>query len=122
MRTAVPVTTDLIMRVNMRTTTTAAAAVVQHHLISIIENIKNVSLLTAKIVPHSIPSNLSPNKYGWAQFSYDIILLFFCWFIFSCPPFSRELFQNIIMYHAACKVEFQPFNRSYSQLTFFNIL
>ena len=23
------------------------------------------------------------------------------------------------MYHAACKVEFQPFNRSYSQLTFF---
>ena len=25
------------------------------------------------------------------------------------------------MYHAACKVEFQPFNRSYSQLTFFNV-
>ena len=25
------------------------------------------------------------------------------------------------MYHAACKVEFQPFNRSYSQLTFFNL-
>ena len=24
--------------------------------------------------------------------------------------------------HAACKVEFQPFNRSYSQLTFFNFL
>ena len=24
------------------------------------------------------------------------------------------------MYHAACKVEFQPFKRSYSQLTFFN--
>ena len=24
------------------------------------------------------------------------------------------------MYHAACKVEFNPFNRSYSQLTFFN--
>ena len=24
------------------------------------------------------------------------------------------------MYHAACKVEFQPFNRSYSQMTFFN--
>ena len=23
------------------------------------------------------------------------------------------------MYHAACKVEFQPFKRSYSQLTFF---
>ena len=23
------------------------------------------------------------------------------------------------MYHAACKVEFQPFTRSYSQLTFF---
>ena len=26
------------------------------------------------------------------------------------------------MYHAACKVEFQPFNRLYSQLTFFNFL
>ena len=26
------------------------------------------------------------------------------------------------MYHAACKVEFQPFNRSYSQLTFFNFI
>ena len=26
------------------------------------------------------------------------------------------------MYHAACKVEFQPFTRSYSQLTFFNFL
>ena len=26
------------------------------------------------------------------------------------------------MYHAACKVEFQPFNRSYSQLTFSNFL
>ena len=24
------------------------------------------------------------------------------------------------MYHAACKVEFQPFNQSYSQLTFFD--
>ena len=27
-----------------------------------------------------------------------------------------------LMYHAACKAEFQPFNRSYSQLTFFNFL
>ena len=26
------------------------------------------------------------------------------------------------MYHAACKVELQPFKRSYSQLTFFNFL
>ena len=25
-----------------------------------------------------------------------------------------------LMYHAACKVKFQPFTRSYSQLTFFN--
>ena len=25
------------------------------------------------------------------------------------------------MYHAACKVDFQPFNRSYSQLAFFNV-
>ena len=35
-------------------------------------------------------------------------------------------FQNVqrtcLMYHAASKVEFQPFNRSYSQLTFFNFL
>ena len=27
-----------------------------------------------------------------------------------------------LMYHTACKVEFQPFTRSYSQLTFFNFL
>ena len=26
------------------------------------------------------------------------------------------------MYHAACNVEFEPFNRSYSQLTFFKFL
>ena len=26
------------------------------------------------------------------------------------------------MYHAACKVEFRPFHRSYSQLTFFNFI
>ena len=25
------------------------------------------------------------------------------------------------MYHAACKVEFQPFKRLYSQLTFFKL-
>ena len=27
-----------------------------------------------------------------------------------------------LMYHAACKVELQPFKRSYSQMTFFNFL
>ena len=27
-----------------------------------------------------------------------------------------------LMYHAACKVEFQPFKLLYSQLTFFNFL
>ena len=27
-----------------------------------------------------------------------------------------------LMYQAACKVEFQPFKRLYSQLTFFNFL
>ena len=31
-------------------------------------------------------------------------------------------YSFFFMYHAACKVEFQPFNRSYSQLTFFNFL
>ena len=30
--------------------------------------------------------------------------------------------ERVLMYHAACKVEFQPFNRLYSQLTFFNFL
>ena len=34
-----------------------------------------------------------------------------------------SIFYNVqrtrLMYHAACKVEFQPFNRSYSQLTSF---
>ena len=35
-----------------------------------------------------------------------------------------HIFSNTLclMYHAACKVEFQPFKRSYSQLTFFNFL
>ena len=34
-----------------------------------------------------------------------------------------DVFQRTcLMYHAACKVEFQPFNRSYSQLTFFNFI
>ena len=28
--------------------------------------------------------------------------------------------MNDLMHHAACKVEFQPFNRPYSQLTSFN--
>ena len=28
--------------------------------------------------------------------------------------------RTCLMYHAAYKVEFQPFKRSYSQLTFFN--
>ena len=27
---------------------------------------------------------------------------------------------RVLMYHATCEVEFQPFNRSYSRLTFFN--
>ena len=27
--------------------------------------------------------------------------------------------RKCLMYHAVCKVEFQPFNRSFSQLTFF---
>ena len=30
--------------------------------------------------------------------------------------------RTCLMYHAACKVEFQPFTRSYSQLTFFCFL
>ena len=30
--------------------------------------------------------------------------------------------MHVLLYHAACKVELQLFNRSYSQLTFFNFL
>ena len=30
--------------------------------------------------------------------------------------------KRVLRYHAACKVEYQPFKRSYSQLTFFNFL
>ena len=32
----------------------------------------------------------------------------------------NHIIRTCLMYHAACKVEFQPFKRSYSQLTFFN--
>ena len=35
---------------------------------------------------------------------------------------NKHVQRTCLMYHAACKVEFQPFNRSYSQLTFFNFL
>ena len=33
---------------------------------------------------------------------------------------KNHIIRTCLMYHAACKVEFQPFKRSYSQLTFFN--
>ena len=35
---------------------------------------------------------------------------------------KNHIIRTCLMYHAACKVEFQPFQRSYSQLTFFNFL
>ena len=34
---------------------------------------------------------------------------------------KNHIIRTRLMYHAACKVEFQPFKRSYSQLTFFNL-
>ena len=33
---------------------------------------------------------------------------------------KKHIIRPCLMYHAACKVEFQPFKRPYSQLTFFN--
>ena len=35
---------------------------------------------------------------------------------------KNHIIRTCLMCHAACKVEFQPFKRSYSQLTFFNFL
>ena len=35
---------------------------------------------------------------------------------------KNHIVRTCLMYHAACKVEFQPFKRLYSQLTFFNFL
>ena len=35
---------------------------------------------------------------------------------------KKHIMRTRLMYHAACKVEFQPFKRLYSQLTFFNFL
>ena len=35
---------------------------------------------------------------------------------------KNHIIRTCLIYHAACKVEFQPFKRPYSQLTFFNIL
>ena len=35
---------------------------------------------------------------------------------------KKHTIRTCLMYHAACKVEFQPFKRSYSQLTFFDFL
>ena len=36
--------------------------------------------------------------------------------------YKKHVIRTCLMYHAACKVEFQPFTRLYSQLTFFNFL
>ena len=33
---------------------------------------------------------------------------------------KNHIIRTCLMYHASCKVEFQPFQRSYSQLMFFN--
>ena len=33
---------------------------------------------------------------------------------------KNHIIRTCLMYHATCKVEFQPFKRLYSQLTFFN--
>ena len=33
---------------------------------------------------------------------------------------KHHIVKKICMCHAACKVDFQPFNRSYSQLRFFS--
>ena len=35
---------------------------------------------------------------------------------------KRRIMNEILMYHAACKVEFQSFSESYSQQTFFQFL
>ena len=34
---------------------------------------------------------------------------------------NKHVQRTCLVYHTACKVEFQPFNRSHSQLTFFNL-
>ena len=35
---------------------------------------------------------------------------------------NKHVQRTCLVCHAACEVEFQPFNRSYSQPTFFNFL
>ena len=35
---------------------------------------------------------------------------------------KKHIIRTRLIYHAACNVEFQPFKRLYSQLTFFNFL
>ena len=35
---------------------------------------------------------------------------------------KNHIIRTCLMYHAACKVDFQPFTRLYSQLTLFNFL
>ena len=43
-------------------------------------------------------------------------------YVYPQKPYLPGIIRACLMYHAACKVEFQPFTRSYSQLTFFNFL
>ena len=46
-------------------------------------------------------------------------------YISSTPEYNirkKHIIRTCLMYHAACKVEYQPFKRSYSPLTCFNFL
>ena len=53
----------------------------------------------------------------------DIITGVGCAAFFCCVHiYKNHIMRTRLMYHAACKVEFQPFKRLYSQLTFFNFL
>ena len=66
----------------------------------------------------------------WEKVAQMPLLTYFSWVGVALGWGGRRFHNNIymfskstrLMYHEACKVEFQPFKRPYSQLTIFNFL
>ena len=71
-------------------------------------------------------SPLNRPRAGMVQRTTSIFFVFFCvkrsinnHIVRSVH--KKHIIRTCLMYHAACKVAFQSFKRSYSQLTFFNL-
>ena len=69
---------------------------------------------TVYLLDHNVTAAVTSGIYQYYLFRCNYYYYYYC-----CILFMRNI---DVLYHAACKVEFQPFNRSYSQLTFTQFL